>query len=150
MIQSHMEKYIPCDVFILELVKQFLSAGVKISPNFQGPFNWAPGIKIWGPLIFFKVFDFSNIVCTRIRYWNEPTFSKAIWALGLIFSRPSPNFEGNWHKGPPYFDPWYVVPFSHRPISRKHLCYRIIHNLHIVCDKTGNTFPMWLPECYVT
>ena len=33
-----------------------------------------------------------------IRYSNEPTFLRAIWALGLTFCGLSPNFEGNWPK----------------------------------------------------
>ena len=50
-------------------------------------------------------FGFSNVFYTSDVEMNQH-FQGPFGPLVLIFCGPSPNFEGNWPKGPPYFDPW--------------------------------------------
>ena len=61
---------------------------------------------------------FSNVFYTSGIHWNETfeiaklkfeieTFSRV---HVLKFCSPSPNFEGNWREGPPYFDPIIFSP----------------------------------------
>ena len=61
-----------------------------------------------------------------LSYWNESTFSRAIWApLVLKFCGPSANFEGNWPEGLPYFNPW----FFHLSTNKQNL-----YNISFRCN----------------
>ena len=83
-------------------------ARVKISQKFQGSFGLLV-FKNWRPSFFFQGQIWFFVYLLYIRYWNEPTFWKAIWTLGLDICGPSPNVEGNWPEGPHQFDP--CTPF---------------------------------------
>ena len=76
------------------LLKGAFYLGVEKSQKFQGPFG--PLIlKNWGPSIFFPGQIWSFCYILYITYWNKPTFSRAIWELGLTFCGLSSNFEGD-------------------------------------------------------
>ena len=70
---------------------------------------WGPGIKKLGILNFFQgqIWFFQYIL--YIRNWNEPTFSRAFWALGFNILWALTKFWGQLAPGPTLFWPWSVI-----------------------------------------
>ena len=70
--------------------------------QFKG--HLGPIINKLRALIFFRTKFFSCVF--YIRYEMSQLFQGPFGPLVLKFCGPSQNFEGNWPKGMPYFDPW--------------------------------------------
>ena len=91
----------------------YLYAGVEISQKFWGPFGPLV-LKNWGPSIFCRArFGFSNIFCTSGIDMSQ-NFQGPLGPLVWTFCWPSPNFEGNWPRGPAFFQP---LPICCFPVS---------------------------------
>ena len=81
--------------YFLEFFHLFccLKQRVEISQQIQGTwhyFDWRLWFLFYSFFLsfffFFRTrFGFSNTFHIYIMYWNEPTFSRAIWGLGLKF-----------------------------------------------------------------
>ena len=68
---------------------------------------WSNGTTKWRALNFFSRarFGFTNVFYTS-GFEMSQHFQGPFGPLVLIFCGPSINFEGNWPKGPPYFNPY--------------------------------------------
>ena len=89
--------------------KVIFCAGVEICPKFQGPFGLVVLKKKIRAFNFFRaIFSFYNIF-SGIEISQH--FQGPFRPLVLKFCRPSPNFEGSWLEGPPYFDSWFCERF---------------------------------------
>ena len=96
-----------------------LNQWLKKADNFKG--HLSPLFyKIEGPQIIFQG-QFCLVSLIPLKHYileKKSAFAMAIRALFLIFCDSSPKFEGIWHEGQPYFDPyvWYLTtkyPHNH-------------------------------------
>ena len=86
----------------LEILFHWLS-GVKRSQKCQGPVG-PLALKIRA-VSFISGSDLVFLISFLHQILKIANIFKGIGPLVLTFCRPSPNFEGNWPKGSPYFDP---------------------------------------------
>ena len=88
----------PFFFWVLEWDFVQMGTKVEISQKFQGPLE--PLIE--GPQ-FFSESDFVFLNLLYIRYWNEPTFSQAIWVLSLNILWALVKFWGQLVQEPAFF-----------------------------------------------
>ena len=88
------------------IIPRWWQTGVEISQKFQGLFEPQVLKKKEGP-------QGPKFPCSNIPYTSGIEMSQLLGPFGpliLTFCGPSPNFEGNWSEGPPYFDPrWQTI-----------------------------------------
>ena len=85
----------------------------KISQKLQGYLGpWCEQFE--GPQICFRAkFAFLiYFICTMVHGSNQPTLSRAIWALGHKIMRALLNFQEQLSGGPHYFDPCEVLELN--------------------------------------